>query len=84
MVARRRGTVYGIGCITEKETHAGRVYLYAEWSLRGRRHCESCGSAADPKSRELALDKLRAATLERVAALRKEIAGLQAALETGA
>jgi hypothetical protein len=82
MAKRRRDTIYGIGCITIKETYPARgtKYLYAEWSVGGRRFSKSCGNAADPESRRRAMEALRRAALARVEALQSEIGRLRAAL----
>lgn len=86
MATKRRETIYGIGCITAKNTHPGRDdwYLYAEWSIGGQRRCKSCGNAANPESHRRARDVLDRAALERIAALQSEIERLRAALEPGA
>ena len=86
MATEHRETIYGIGCITAKNTHPDRDdwYLYAEWSVRGQRHCKSCGNAANPKSYQRALAVLREVALNRIAALQSEIERLRAALEPGA
>ena len=77
MVVKHREAIYGLGCITTKETRPGHHYLYAEWSNKGRRYCKSCGNASDPKSRQRALDKLREATRERIADLQRDLDQLQ-------
>lgn len=77
MVVRHRETVYGLGCITTKETRPGHHYRYAEWSNKGKRFCKSCGNADDPKSRQRALDKLREATRDRIADLQRDLDQLE-------
>lgn len=84
MEAEHHKTVYGLGCITSKETRPGHHYLYAEWSINGERACEACGNAADPKSRQKALDKLREATLKRMTLLQRDLDRLRKSLELDA
>ena len=84
MTVKRREAVYGIGCITTKETSPGHHYLYAEWSINGNRTCKSCGNADDPDSRRRALDELCGAALDRMAALQRDLDRLRADLGPGA
>ena len=71
---------YGIGCITIKRTNPGSDsgYVYAEWSVNGRRHTKSCGNADRPQSRQRAKDILRGALQDRIAALEEELGRLRA------
>ena len=80
METEHRETVYGLGCITSKETRPGYYYLYAEWSFKGQRFCKSCGNADDPQSRQRALDKLREAALDRIADLQRDLDQLRKGL----
>lgn len=86
MAGNYRASIYGIGCITEKTTYAKRNtrYVYAEWSVDGKRSSKSCGNATDPNSRKRAMDKLREVAQDRVDALQSEIERLQEALKSDA
>lgn len=78
MAPANRGTSYGIGCITIKQTGPGRnTYVYAEWYAGGTHHCKYCGKSSKPESHQRARDLLSGALKKRIAALEDELASLR-------
>lgn len=78
MAPAHRGTPYGIGCITIKQTGpSANTYVYAEWYTDGKHHCKSCGNSSKPESHQRARDQLSGVLQERIAVLEAELASLR-------
>ena len=80
MAKKNSENVYGIGCITHKQTSTGKyanTYVYAEWHADGRHHSKSCGNVKDPASRKRAQEVLLETAMRRVENLNVAITRLQ-------
>ena len=78
MAPAHRGTAYGIGCITIKQTGPGRnTYVYAEWYAGGTHYCKYCGKSSKPESHQRARYLLSRELKKRISALEDELASLR-------